>query len=115
MPRRGAPNSPNDAVTRGSGIPFVGVNLGDGNCDFSRGQEKIGQAPPEFAGWSVIVSRRILNIGQGGGSERDGEGNNKKTLHRSVSHMIKQKGGSEINSSFRRIGRVLTFRNDHRY
>ena len=76
--RRCASRSLPNAIASSGGITFRLVDLVNGCKELSRSDDKVRDTATEFPRWTIIVPRRILNIGENsdGKANDRSEGNN---------------------------------------
>jgi hypothetical protein len=80
--RRCASRSFPNAISSSGGITFRLVDLVNGCKELSRSDHKVRNAATKFARWTIIVPRRILNIGETSDGKANDRSESKKSFHR---------------------------------
>lgn len=84
-----AADSANDTITGGRAVTFVGVNRRNRYDGLSRRDQQIGDATPKFAGRTVIVRRRILDVAESGVSGTEYKRENEERFHGRINEYAK--------------------------
>ena len=82
MSRGCASQAAHNAITSSRGITFCLVDLVNRHKKFSRSPDKIRKTATELARWSIIIRRRILNIGEGPTGKASNNCEGKQSFHR---------------------------------
>src|SRR5262249_12106313 len=71
-----------NAIASSGGITFRLVDLVNGCKELSRSDDKVRDTATEFSRWTIIVTRRILNIGENSDGKANYRGEGKNSFHR---------------------------------
>src|SRR2546423_13261232 len=84
MPRSGATETAHNAVTCRRGVSFLFIYVADADRQFARSVKKISDAAAKFPRRTIIISRRILNVGP----SVDGQRKNNKPGEEKLFHKL---------------------------